>query len=233
MRFLCVALLVSCSTGPARDAGSIGLPECSPPAMGVQTCVPPSTFSSCASGEATVRQNTCFSQRPIRTSWVCNEGIQWRISGSTEEICSFVDGQFVGASLTSPTDSLITGSWQMTGCVQTDLCPERDAGTCRPAAISVECDDDRTHFSFCASTEAEERTQLCSDAGVQSYGRLFSVCDGGVQLVTVISGTGPTETCVYVDGGFAGGSNIDDTNRGAVYGSWELQGCEALAPLCP
>ena len=169
----------------------------------------------------------------VVSSFTCREGIDWRLAlPGNPETCTYAQGVLVGASYESNGRQSISGAWAPHDCVQVQLCPERDAGTCVPRSnASRPCDEDVSHFPFCKATEAEQRTMLCTpDAG--SYSRTASACDGGVQLTDVHTGIGPTDSCFYADGGLIGAATMDDTVRGPVHGVWFLEGCTPTQ-LCP
>ncbi|MDP1829042.1 MAG: hypothetical protein Q8L48_37615 [Archangium sp.] len=210
--------------------------ECLPAAAGTQRCEQFSFFNQCLSGEAAQRRFMCdlaTERREIVGSFTCREGLEWRLAlPSSPETCSYANGSLVGATFEDDRRKSIAGYWEFHDCVATELCPFWDGGTCTPKGnASRPCDEDVSHFPFCRPTEAEQRARLCApDSG--SYGRFASACDGGVQLVDVHTGLGPTDTCSYRDGGLIGASTVSDTNTGPVHGAWSLGEC-APVRLCP
>lgn len=110
--------------------------------------------------------------------------------------------------------------------------PPADAGSCVPAvAMHQSCEAKLSALTFCATSEAAQAAAFCADAGV--YERTVAACDGGVRYVELVTGLGPTQGCVYVDGGLVGGSSFDDTNQGFAAGRWALPDCAPRPPSCP
>lgn len=236
-RWALLAVMAACSPLDVRVADGL----CAPEAVSGQTCVALSSRFNCERTEAERRQSQCdlATIRPeVARGFVCDEGIEWRdtfYGDVPNETCSYGhDGALIGSMSSSPSPEMVTisGAWAFNRhCVETDLCPVRDAGSCRPIAdANHQCREDFEGLTFCASTESAHRVSFCrADAG--SYQRLTFTCTGATRYLDVASGIGPNRTCFYADGGLIGASWIDDTSRGTVWGQWTQDGCSE-APLC-